>query len=252
MNQPPGVQAWLWCQKKAGKVRICVDLKPLVHPLPKVDETLAQLSGARYFTKLDANSGFWQIPLAQESRLLTTFITPFGRYCFPFGISSAPEHFQRRMAEILNGLSGVVCQMDDVLIFGNTQAEHNSRLTEVLKRLQKAGVTLNPEKCEFPRSSVKFLGHLIDEAGIKADPEKTQAIRELKPPRNVSELRRIMGMANQLGKFSPSLATRTQPLRELLSKKNAWIWSSAQDQAFQAVKTNYQRTLLWPYMTLVS
>ena len=227
MNQP---QAWLWCKNKSGKVRICVDLiiKPLnqreVHPLLKVDETLAQLSGARYFTKLDVNSGFWQIPLAQESRLLTTFITPFGRYCFnklPFGISSAPEHFQRRMAEILNGLSGIVWQMDDVLIFGNTQAEHNSRLTEVLKCLQKAGVTLNPEKCEFLRSSVKVLGHLIDEAGIKADPEKTQAIRELKPPRNVSELRRIMGMANQLGKFSPSLATCTQPLCELLIKKNA-------------------------------
>ena len=99
-----------WCArmvvvpKKSGKVRICVDLKPLnasilreVHPLPKVDETLAQLSGAKVFSKLDANSGFWQIPLSQTSRLLTTFITPMGRYCFnklPFGVSSAPEHFQ--------------------------------------------------------------------------------------------------------------------------------------------------------------
>lgn len=109
-----------WCAgmvvvpKKSGKVRICVDLKPLhesvlreVHPQPKVDKTLAQLSGAKFFSKLDANSGFWQIPLAEESRLLTTFITPSGRYCFnklPFGISSAPEHFQRRMTAILNGL----------------------------------------------------------------------------------------------------------------------------------------------------
>jgi hypothetical protein len=115
---------------KSGKVCICVDLKPLnesvlreVHPLPKVDETLAQLSGARVFTKLDANSGFWQIPLPPESRQLTTFITPFGRYCFnklPFRISSAPKHFQKRMTPILDGLPGVVCQMDDVLVFGST------------------------------------------------------------------------------------------------------------------------------------
>ena len=103
----------LWCAgmvpvpKRNGKVRICVDLKRLnesvlreVFPLPEVDDALAQLSGAKIFTKLDANSGFWQIPLSDESRLLTTFITPFGRYCFnklPFGISSAPEHFQKRM-----------------------------------------------------------------------------------------------------------------------------------------------------------
>ena len=103
-------QSTQWCAgmvailKKNGSVRICVDLKQLnkgvqreVHPLPKVDETLAQLTGATVFSKLDANSGFWQIPLSPESRPLTTFITPFGRFCFnklPFGISSAPEHFQ--------------------------------------------------------------------------------------------------------------------------------------------------------------
>lgn len=120
-----------WCAgmvvvpKKSGSVRICVDLKPLnenvlreVHPLPKVDETLAQLSGAKVFSKLDANSGFWQIPLAESSRELTTFLTPFGRYCFnklPFGISSAPEHFQKRMSRILAGLEGTLCLMDDVL-----------------------------------------------------------------------------------------------------------------------------------------
>ena len=100
--------------KKSGAIRICMDLKPLnqsvlreVHPLAKVDETLAQLSGAKMFARLDANSGFWQIPLAPSSRLLTTFITLFGRYCFnklPFGISSVPEHFQKRMSAILSGL----------------------------------------------------------------------------------------------------------------------------------------------------
>lgn len=241
-----------WCAgmvvvpKKDGKVRICVDLKPLnesvlreVHPLPKVDETLAQLTGAKVFSKLDANSGFWQIPLAQPSRLLTTFITPSGRYCFnklPFGISSAPEHFQKRMSAILKELDGVVCQMDDVLVFGQDRSEHDTRLAAVLKRIESAGATLNPAKCQFRCSKVKFLGHMIDENGITADPDKTTAIRQMQPPTNVSELRRFMGMVNQLGKFTPNLATLTQPLRDLLSKRNAWLWGESQAKAFQQVK----------------
>ena len=225
-----------WCAgmvvipKRSGQVRICVDLKPLnqsvlreVHPIPKVDETLAQLAGAKLFSKIDANSGFWQIPLAKQSRPLTTFITPFGRYCFnklPFGISSAPELFQRRMNILLEGLEGVLCQMDDVLIFGSNQAEHDSRVIAVLKRLEAAGVTLNSEKCEFRREKVKFLGHIIDSQGIRADPEKISAITKMKAPTNVTELRRFLGTANQLGKFTPSLSQLSQPLRELLSTKN--------------------------------
>ena len=156
-----------WCagmvvvQKKSGNVRICVDLKPLnrsvrreVHPLPKVDETLAQLTGAKIFSKLDANSGFWQIPLVQSSRLLTTFITLMGCYCFNnllFGISSAPEHFQRRISERLNGLQGVQCQKNDILVFGKDEAEHDCRLQAVLHRIKDAGVIFNPKKCEFKK-----------------------------------------------------------------------------------------------------
>ena len=148
-----------WCAamvvvpKDSGAVRICVDLKSLnesvlceVHPMPKVDTTLAQLSGATVFSKLDANSGFWQIPLAKESRLLTTFITPLGRFCFnklPFGISSAPEIFQRQINYILLGLPGVLCHIDDILVFGKDAKEHEARLHAVLSQLQAAGVTLN-------------------------------------------------------------------------------------------------------------
>ena len=144
-----------WCAgkvivpKKSGGVRVCVDLKPLnrcvlreYHPLPKVDEVLAQLTGAVMFSKLDANSGFWQVPLSEKSRELTIFITPFGRYCYnklPFGISSAPEHFQRRMYSLLEGLDGVVCV---ILVFGRTKHEHDSRLRAVLRQLSSAGVTL--------------------------------------------------------------------------------------------------------------
>jgi len=241
-----------WCArmvvvpKKSGAVRICVDLKPLntsvlreVHPLPKVDDTLAQLAGAKVFTKLDANSGFWQIPLTKESRLLTTFITPSGRYCFnklPFGISSAPEHFQKRMSRILSGLDGVLCQMDDVLIYGRDRAEHDARVIAVLERIKSAGATLNPDKCEFGKTCLKFLGHVIDQNGIHADPDKTTAIVHMSPPKTVSELRRFMGMVNQLGKFTPRLAELTQPLRELLSKSRTWVWGPAQKRAFSQVK----------------
>ena len=247
-----------WCagmvvvKKKNGGVRICVDLKPLNrcvlrehHPLPKVNDILGQLTGATMFTKLDANSGFWQVPLAEKSRLFTTFITPFGRYCYnklPFGISSAPEHFQRRMHSLLEGLQGVLCVMDDILIFGTTTQEHNSRLQGVLKRLSSAGITLNSRKCEFCKTSLTFLGHVIDQRGITADPNKTAAIQQMETPKSVSELRRFLGMVNQLGKFSPNIAELSKPLRELLSAKKAWLWTPAQDKAF----TNLKKELTTP------
>jgi len=238
-----------WCAgmvvvpKKDGSVRICVDLKPLnqnvlrgIHPIPKVDDTLA---GATLFSKIDANSGFWQIPLDEESRLLTTFITPYGRYFLTsclFGVSCAPELFQQRMNKILEGLKGAVCQMDDVLVFGSKQAEHDQRLIATLERIKAAGVTLNRDKCKFSVSVVNFLGHAVNKEGIKADPEKTSAVVEMKPPQNISELRRFMGMANQLGKFSCNLADITHPLRGSLSSKTAWLWGPEQESAFTQVK----------------
>ena len=211
-----------WCAgmvvvpKWSGDVLICVDLKLLnesvlreVHPIPKVDETLAQVSGASVFSKLDANSGFWQISLAEESRPLTTFITPFGTFCFnilPFGISSAPELFQRRMGRLLEGLPGVLCLMDDVIVFGSNQSKHDAHLTAELKRLEAAGVTLNPQKCAFGKQTLRFLGHVVSGEGILADPEKTSAIQAMPPPSSVSDLRRFLGMVNQMVKFSPNMA----------------------------------------------
>ena len=139
-----------WCTgmvvvpKPDGRIRICVDLTKLnqnvqreCHPIPSVDHTLAQLGGAQIFSKLEVNSGFWQVHLQEDSALLTTFITPFGRFCYnrlPFGITSAPEYFQKRMHEVLLGLEGVICMMDDILVYGCDQEEHNSRLMAVLER----------------------------------------------------------------------------------------------------------------------
>ena len=241
-----------WCAgmvvvpKPNKRVRICVDLTKLNenvrrerHPLPAVEQALAQIAGAKVFSKLDANSGFWQIPLSPESSPLTTFITPFGRYCFhrlPFGITSAPEHFQRRMADILQGLDGVVCLMDDVLVHGRTQQEHNERLHAVLEKLQASGVTLNREKCSFSQSQVRFLGQVLSQSGISSDPDKVSAILEMREPASVPEIRRFLGMANQLSKFTPNLADMTKPLRDLLSHRNQWCWGEPQQRAFNQVK----------------
>ena len=120
---------------------------------------------------------------------------------------------------ILDGLEGVVCEMDDILVFGENQTQHDKRLMDVLQRLEKCGVTLNSEKCEFSVRSVKFVGHIIGEDGISADPLKVKAIIEMDKPSNITELRRFLGMANQLSKFTIDLAETTKPLRDLLSKK---------------------------------
>jgi len=241
-----------WCSglvpvlKPSGKVRICVDLQPLnravkreTHPMNSVQASLAKLSNAKVMSKLDANSGFWQIPLDDDSKLLTTFITPFGRFAFnrlPFGISSAPEIFQRTMSTILEGLDGVICHMDDVLIHGSDVTEHNTRVRAVLKRIVEAGLTLNADKCEFGMTETKFLGHIVGANGIKADPAKVKAIIDLPPPRNVTELQRLQGMTNQLARFLPNLSSLNEPLRQLLKKGNTWVWSDAQETAFKNMK----------------
>ena len=130
------------------------------------------MSGSTLFTKLDANAGFWQIKLTEESALYTTFITPFGRYCFkrlPFEITSAPEFFQKSMSAILTNL-------DDILIHGRNQEEHDKGLNAVLDKLQQAGVTLSRDKCKFSTTYVQFLGQQVDSRGIRPDPAKVSTI----------------------------------------------------------------------------
>ena len=158
------------------------------YPMSSVDDSLAKLSNARYLTRLDANSGFLQITLDSESQLLTTFITPYGRFCFHrlcFGIRSAPEIFHCKMNKILEGVPGVICNMDDILIHGTTREKHDQRDDEVMERIQRSGMTLN-NKCEFSKTSTKFLGFIIDEGGIHADPLKVAAISKFPAPQNVT------------------------------------------------------------------
>ena len=138
--------------------------------------------------------------------------------------------------------------MVDILIFGRSKEERDVQLEAALRKIQAAGATLNPTKCRFGKTELKFLGHLINEKGIQPDPDKTAAIIEMPPPACIQELKRLMGMVNHLGKFSRNLAEFNQFLHELLSKKNSWRWDSAQDQAFKKIKTELsQPTVLALY-----
>lgn len=241
-----------WCAamvpvpKKSGKARICVDLKKLNKAvkrerliLPTAEEMTAKLGGSTVFSSLDAASGFWQIPLDKDSQRLTTFITPFGRYCFkrlPFGITSAPEIFQRKMLETLEGLQGVAVYMDDIIVHGGDMKEHDERLQKVMERLESAGLKLNTEKCVLRKGELHFLGQVINRDGVRCDPAKVSAINELDPPENVHELKRALGMVNYLGKYVPDLATVGQPMYELLKSDSVWMWGPAQQSAFEKIK----------------
>lgn len=246
-----------WCApivavpKPNEKIRLCIDFTKLnesvkreYFPLPTTDHLLAQLDGAKVFSKLDCNNGFHQIELDEKSQELTTFITPVGRFCYkrlPFGISSGPEVFHREMSQTLSGIPGVIVDIDDVLVSGRTKKEHDERLEAVLKKLEEVGVTLN-DKSEFATESVKFLGQLITPEGIHIDKTKVEAITKFPRPENVSDLRRLLGMVNHVGKFTQNLAETTQPLRDLLKKDTEWHWDTPQEKSFQEIKEKLSST----------
>jgi len=232
--------------KPNGEVRICVDLKKLNqavqrerYVIPTIDDIIHELRGSSVFSKLDAQAGFWQLPLDPETSKLTTFITPFGRFYMkrlPFGISSAPEIFQRTMTEILDGISGVICYFDDILLHTKTESEHDTLLQTVKERLREVHLVLNEEKCEYKKEEITFLGHIINSRGVKPDPSKVEAIVNLREPENVAELRRYLGMVQYLSRYLPHLSTTLRPLNDLLSKDAAWTWGPEQRRAFDSVK----------------
>ncbi|XP_054259732.1 uncharacterized protein K02A2.6-like [Macrosteles quadrilineatus] len=242
-----------WCspmvvvpKKDSGNVRICVDLSKLnqsvrrqLHPIPGIEYTIAQIKGATVFSKLDANHGFWQIPLEEKSQDLTTFLTPWGRFKFkvlPFGITSAPEYFQKRIHAALGDQRNVKAYIDDILIWGSTQAEHDKVLVEVLEKLQKEGITLNKEKTVFSKPKIKFLGFELSADGISLDQERVKAISEMEPPTDVKGVQRYLGMINFSGRYIPNRSEILKPIHELLNKNNEWIWDKPQQKAFDTIK----------------
>ena len=168
--------------KKNGKVRLCIDPKPLNetlhrnhYPLPTIDDVLPLLSKARVFTVLDAKNGFWHIQLDEPSSYATTFGTPWGRYRWlrmPFGLSPAPEEFQRRIDIALEGLPGQKAIADDILVFGSGDTDeeafrdHDRHLKEVFNRCQQKGIKLNADKMQFRQKQVTYMGHVISSEGL--------------------------------------------------------------------------------------
>ncbi len=231
---------------KSNSLRICLDPRDLnkaikreYHPMPTLDDITAKLAGATCFSVLDARSGYWQIKLTEESSLLLTFNTPFGRYRFtrmPFGIHSAQDVFQRKVDETYQGLSGVTGIVDDIVVYGRTKEEHDANLRAMLQRTRERGVKLNAEKCVIRVPRVPYFGHVLTSEGLQPDPSKIAAIEQMEPPANKAELETILGMVNYLAKFAPRLAEVTAPLRDLLKKNNEFLWDSQQDVAFRAMK----------------
>ena len=233
--------------KKDGTIRICGDFKVTVnpyldvdqHPLPKPTELFACLTGGKRFTKLDLSSAYQQLLLDEESSKLVAINTQKGLFRFtrlPFGVASAPAVFQRTMDTILQGVPQVICYLDDILITGQSDAEHMANLETVLKRLKEHGVRLNKDKCQFFEDAVEYLGHRVDAQGVHTSAKKLKAILEAPKPRNVQELRSFLGLINYYGKFLPNLATMLHPLNVLLRNGQPWRWSQECTRAFQEAK----------------
>ena len=242
----PWVNQMAITQKRSGELRICLDPQQLNRALlrehftlPVLEDTLHELSASRVFSKVDLASGLWHVELDEESSMLTTMQTCYGRYRWlrlPFGLAVSSEIFQKKLLENLHGLTGVVCLADDILIHGKDDNSHDQHLEDLFKRCQERGIKLNKDKLELRLSKITFMGHTITKDGLQVDPEKVRAITEMNAPTNVQELRRFLGMCNYLTKFLPKLTDITAPLRNLTKKDVAWTWSSAQQQAFDLAK----------------
>ena len=207
--------------------------------MPTLDEITSQLTGMKCFTVLDATSGYWVIPLSKESSLLTTFQTPFGRFCYlrmPFGICSAQEMFQKRMDRVFGELPGVHVIVDDILVTGSTIEEHDKRLHSTLMTARENGVKFNPKKIQKCSTEGKFFGELITKDGLRPDPSKVAVVKNMKTLQSRKELESQLGMFTYLAQYSPHLSDKTAILRELVKKDNQWNWGPEQEAAFDEVK----------------
>ena len=210
-------------------------------PLPRIDDTLDLLAGARYFTTLDLASCYWQVPVEQSSQEKTAFITHSGLYEFrkmPFSLVNAPDTFQRLMEVILSGVTRDGCQvyLDDVLVFGKTLCEHNTNLQRVLDRITEAGLKLKPRKCHFAQTAVEYLGHVVSEKGVQTDPRKIAAVEKYPTPRDLRTLRSFLGLTSYYRRFVPGFSKVAGPLHALTKKDVDYVWSPECEKAFQQLK----------------
>ncbi|XP_062404761.1 uncharacterized protein K02A2.6-like [Sardina pilchardus] len=233
--------------KPDSTVRICGDYKLTAnvasrleqYPLPRIEELFSTLAGGTSYSKLDMSHAYQQLVLAEESRKLVTINTHKGLFQYtrlPFGVSSACAIFQRTMENLLAGIPHTTVYLDDVLLTGPSEEVHLQTLSQVLTRLEEAGLRLKRSKCVFMAPAVEYLGHRVSAAGLQPLEKKVRAIREALEPKNVTELRAYLGMINYYGRFLPDLSTVLAPLHSLLKAGVTWGWGSQQHVAFQRSK----------------
>ena len=230
------------------KFRLVVDYRKLnektvgnAYPLPDITEILDQLGQAKYFSCLDLAMGYHQIDMDPSDIDKTAFSTKGGHWAFrrlPFGLKTAPATFQRMMNNVLSGLTGTRCFafLDDIVIYANSLAEHDKKLREIFGRLRKYNLKLQPDKCEFLRTEVTFLGHKVSERGVEPDARKVEAIKNFPTPRTPKQLKSFLGLAGYYRRFVPQFSKVAAPLHKLLKKDVKYVWGGPQEVAFQALK----------------
>uniref|UniRef100_A0AAZ1XYY5 ribonuclease H n=1 Tax=Oreochromis aureus TaxID=47969 RepID=A0AAZ1XYY5_OREAU len=214
-------------RKKNGSVRLCIDYRKLnlqtikdAYALPKLEDTFSALAGSKWFTVLDLKSGYYQIEMEEKDKAKTAFVCPLGFWEFnrmPQGITNAPSTFQRLMEKCMGelNLKEVLVFIDDLIVFAPTLEEHKTRLMKVLTRLKDFGLKLSLEKCMFFQTSVKYLGHVVSQAGVETDPDKISTLTSWPVPKNLKELRSFLGFAGYYRRFVQGYSAIVKPLHDL-------------------------------------
>ena len=249
-SNSPWVSPVVMVKKKDGRLRFCVDLRQLnaatvkdAHPLPRIDDLLDALHGARWFSTLDLKSGYWQVPIMERDKEKTAFRTSSGQlYEFnqvPFGLCNASATFSLLMDHILSGLHWETClfYLDDIIVFSSTWEEHLARLCQVFERLRHADLKLGAEKCAFAAKEVSYLGHRVTEEGLLPDSALLAAIREIPPPKTATEVRSFLGLAGYYRRYVKNFAAIAGPLHALTRKDAVFHWSADCQDAFDCLKT---------------
>ena len=203
--------------KKDGKIRLCVDYRNLnqhiindSYPLPNINTILQNLGKGKIFSCLDLKQGYHQIPLDEQSKSLTAFIAPGGLYEYnvmPMGLKDCPSAFSRIRNQVLIGLTGSNVYMDDIIVQGVSLEDNIKNLEEVLVRLQEAKLTIKLSKCDFFKSSVKYLGHIVSAEGLKPQPEKVEAITNMPKPQTVRQLQSFLGLIKYYRRYIKELCS---------------------------------------------
>src|SRR4051812_48194757 len=235
----------LFVKKKDGSLRMCVDYRALNkltiknrYPLPRIDEIFDRVQGAKVFSKLDLRSGYHQIRIQDKDVQKTAFRTRYGHYEFtvmPFGLTNVPATFQRLVNDIFRPLLDdcVVVYLDDILIYSPDLESHHQHLQQVFHILRCEKLYCKMSKCEFLKSSVEYLGHVISDKGIQVDHRKIENIQQWPAPRNLHELCSFLGLTNYYRRFIDRYAKQITALNRLLRKDQEYIWTDDCDQAMK-------------------